>query len=519
MQASAERRRLTAISVKRAFLTLLFKKKFREADAYVTIPARPWRLQDSNGCPPPSPSAIMTLRLVVIAAAAPTEEDFMHAVRLATPDLACEQMSWDDAVSPRLAASRPNLILLSTLPVDPAPSARRGSWPRLPSNIPRLVLLGERADGDLIRRAAEFADDFIIAPWRGGELRQRILRLIGGASPQDGGDPTAAVKTRLMQQIALSGLIGQDPQFLDAIGKIPLLARDERGPVLVVGETGTGKELCAHAIHSLGPRKNFPFIPADCATLPDHLFENEVFGHVSGAYTDARGDQKGLVSLAEGGTLFLDEIDSLSITAQTKLLRLLQERTYRPLGAARIKPCNVAIVAASNCDLESLVQARKFRADLFFRLNVLRLDLPPLRRRRSDIPLLARHFLAAVCDEAGVKRKVLTPSAAQALAEHDWPGNVRELHNAIKRAALLSENAALSTADFFAPPGGGGDGRVVSTFRAARQHAIESFERGYVEKLMRECGGNVSRAARLAGKERRAFGRLVKRYAIARDLP
>jgi len=461
----------------------------------------------------------MKPRFVVIDEPRRTEDGFLDAVRQATPDLDCEQMSWADATAPRLAAARARLLVIPAASRDLAPAARERSWPRLPADIPRLILLDEAADGEAIRQAMELADDFALAPWRGGELRQRILRLIGAVTPTGrGDDQTEAARTRLLQQIALSGLVGQDPRFLDAIGKIPLFARDERGPVLIVGETGTGKELCARAIHNVGPRKDFPYIPVDCATLPDHLFENEIFGHASGAFTDARKDQKGLVALAEGGTLFLDEIDSLSISAQSKLLRLLQERSYRPLGSARFLACDIKIVAASNCDLEALVQARTFRADLYFRLNVLRLDLPPLRRRRSDIPLLARHILASVCEECRIRAKTLTPAALQALSARDWPGNVRELHNALKRAALLSENSALTPSDLFAAAESDDDAGARG-FQAARQRAIESFEQQYVLKLMRECGGNVSRAARLAEKERRAFGRLVKRYAIPRDFP
>jgi two-component system response regulator GlrR len=391
--------------------------------------------------------------------------------------------------------------------------ARRGT-------APLVAVLPEAPEGELVRLATEAADDLVFAPVRPRELLYRLARLLGRDEPvgslQNRDDDATALKEKLVQELALAGLIGRDPAFLQSLARIPLVARG-RGPVLLVGETGTGKELFARAIHSIGPRSEFPFIPADCATLPDQLFENEVFGHVFGAFTDARGDQKGLVAMAEGGTLFLDEINSLSLLAQSKLLRFLQERTYRPLGSGKFVRADVNIVAATNCDLEDLVHARKFRSDLFFRLNVLRLDLAPLRERRGDIVLLARHFVCTVCAEHGLERKILAPSTLRLLHAHDWPGNVRQLYNTIQRAVLLSTGQQILPSDVTDGPESPGVDDIVWTFRQARTHAIESFERRYVEDLMRECDGNVSRAARLAGKDRRAFGRLVKRYGVRRE--
>jgi len=199
--------------------------------------------------------------------------------------------------------------------------------------------------------------------------------------------------------------------------------------VLIVGETGSGKELFARAIHSLGPRRNFPFVPVDCAAIPELLFESELFGHLRGAFTDASHDRKGLAAVAEGGTLFLDEIDALSLRSQAKLLRFLEERSYRPLGSERLIGLNVNVVAATNSDLQELVHSGKFRADLFFRLNVLRLRLVPLRERRDDIPLLASHFIRQISLENEIGPRILTPAAIWKLTVYDWPGNVRELYN------------------------------------------------------------------------------------------
>jgi DNA-binding NtrC family response regulator len=287
--------------------------------------------------------------------------------------------------------------------------------------------------------------------------------------------------------------------------------------VLITGETGTGKELCARAIHHLSPRRSFPFIPVDCAALPDHLFENEFFGHVRGAFTDAHAEQKGLVAMAEGGTLFLDEIDSLSLAAQAKLLRFIQERAFKPLGADRFVKADVHILAATNRSLEPLIRNGQFRGDLYFRLNVLSLHLAPLRDRRGDIPLLARHFVDACCLEGGLSRKSLSAAAAHKLLAYDWPGNVRELFNTIQRAVVFAEGAQIlpghATMGPWEPPA---DTPLDGGFREARARAVSAFERLYLESVLKKHAGNVTHAAREAHQERRAFGRLIKKHQIDR---
>jgi two-component system response regulator GlrR len=320
------------------------------------------------------------------------------------------------------------------------------------------------------------------------------------------------IASRISEHIALARLIGREPVFAATVAKIPLVARAP-SPVLILGETGTGKELCARAVHHLSRRRHQPFIPADCGTLPDHLCENELFGHVRGAFTDAHAAQRGLVGMAEGGTLFLDEVESLTLPAQAKLLRLLQEGTYKPLGADRFHRADVRIVAASNLDLEQLVQQKMFRSDLYFRLNVLRLVMPPLRERRGDIPLISEHFVRVLCDEAGVPRKTLAPAAIDRLSRADWPGNVRELFNVLQQAVVFAEGTI--DVEHLALPDGPAAEPALG-FREARARALQAFERAYVENLLRKHHGNVTRSAREAQKDRRAFGRLLKRYQIDR---
>jgi two-component system, NtrC family, response regulator GlrR len=412
----------------------------------------------------------------------------------------------------RIASCRADLILPVAIPhsveaLDFLRSLRDHPIPK-----PTLAVLSDQAGEDLLRAAAEAADDFILWPVHRLELRQRVCRILGPELHSE-----ALVHGKLLEAHGLAKLVGADPAFRRTIEKIPIAARSG-SPVLITGETGTGKELCARAIHHLSPRSSFPFIPVDCGALPDHLLENELFGHSRGAFTDARTDQKGLVALAEGGTLFIDEVDSLSLSGQAKLLRFLQEKTYRPLGADRFRHANVTVLAAVNQDPERLVAQHRLRSDLYFRLNVLRLYLPPLRERRDDIALLARHFVESLCAETNAGRKTLTPTAIRKLSHHDWPGNARELRNVIQRAILFSEGSqilpghVLTSEPVFDPVAdvAGGD------FRGARSQAVAAFEKDYVEDALRKHGGNVTRAAREAGKDRRAFGRLVKKYRIER---
>jgi DNA-binding NtrC family response regulator len=381
---------------------------------------------------------------------------------------------------------------------------------KTPIGAPTLAVLS--GDDDLMRAAANAVDDFIVVPFQPVELQHRVARLLGGETVEGA---KAAAHERLTRELALTGLVGRHPAFLRTIEQIPAVARGHT-PILITGETGTGKELCARAIHHLSTRRHFPFIPVDCAALPEHLFESEMFGHARGAFTDAYRDQKGLVALAGDGTLFLDEVDSLSITAQSKLLRLLQEHTYRPVGSERFVPTGARIMAACNQDLERLVQERKFRSDLFFRLNVLRLHLPPLRERRSDVVVLARHFLEMLAVEHGTPRKNIAPALLEMLMAYDWPGNVRELYNVLQRAVVFCPGTKIQLADMAdlpaAPKPLGGN------FRQERARAVTAFERSYIEEMLRRAAGNVTQAARLAGKDRRVFGRLMKRHNVRRDL-
>ena len=315
-------------------------------------------------------------------------------------------------------------------------------------------------------------------------------------------------------------MIGTAPVFLQLLKTIRRCA-DINAPVLISGETGTGKELAARALHYSGSRGSGPFQALNCGAIPDHLIENELFGHAKGAYTDARTAQTGLVAMAEGGSLFLDEVDALSHKAQTTLLRFLQDGSYRELGAGRDKQADVRIITATNRNLEQLVATGEFRQDLMYRLNMLVLDMPSLRQRPEDIPLLTQHFLAASAREFGRGHKQFHSGVLSDLISHSWPGNIRELENTVRRAYLLSDGPLITYSPFSSCTGAAEIGPAqavadhsVLQFKDAKRLVVDQFEAHYVAELLGKTSGNVSQAARLAGKERRAFGRLVKKHGL-----
>jgi two-component system, NtrC family, response regulator GlrR len=319
-------------------------------------------------------------------------------------------------------------------------------------------------------------------------------------------------------------MIGQSKVFRVIQALIDKIAACD-APVLIEGETGTGKELAARAIHYGGARRNRPFIPVNCGAIPDNLFENEFFGHVRGAFTDAKDSQNGLVANAEGGTLFLDEIECLSPKGQVVLLRFLQDQVYRPLGARQAVTGNVRIIAASNAGVAQLVNAGAFRHDLLYRLAVISLTMPALRDRHGDALLLARHFVHRFAHQYGRPELPIDPESTQWLAEYDWPGNVRELENVIHREFLLSEGPLLrigpSVVRSPMPRANGlpeHQPRVPFElgFHRAKTMIVAEFEKAFLSEALAQCHGNVSAAARMVGKERRAFGKLLKKHGIDR---
>ena len=323
-----------------------------------------------------------------------------------------------------------------------------------------------------------------------------------------------------MSRVTIGNLIGCSPAFQDAVELIRHIAETD-APVLIEGETGTGKEVAARAIHYSGARQARPFVAVNCGALPEQLIENELFGHARGAYTDAHGSQVGLVALADGGTLFLDEVESLCARGQVALLRFLQDLRYRPLGGHREELADVRIIAATNVNLWQLVLAKQFRPDLYYRLQILFLRLPPLRERIGDPGLLANHFVSVFSARYGWPRRRFDGDSAALLDRYEWPGNVRELENLVHRALLLTSDPVVVVPRLWLTgdqlpaesPHLVGDYFDLSLMEA-KARVLDQFERVYVSRTLAQTGGNVSEAARRAGKERRAFGKLLKKYSI-----
>ena len=368
-------------------------------------------------------------------------------------------------------------------------------------------------------RIFQITDDFLFCPFQGRELTARIqkcLAINGSEFRADTSrDGSIDRKKQLKIDLGIGSLVGQSPAFIKVVRQIPQLARYD-ATVLLSGETGTGKELAARAIHYLSPRSGGPFIPVNCAALPDHLLENELFGHTKGAYTDASAPQAGLVAEAETGTLFLDEIDGLSLSSQSKVLRFLQEREYRPLGGKALR-ANTRIIAAANSNLAQKMKTGQFREDLYFRLHTLSLTLPPLRERREDISPLAQHFLKQYCRDFRCGSKRLSSGALFKLCHHEWPGNVRELQGVIQRAIVLSSGPVIQAEEIDLPVSSPSPHQDSLSFQSLKRQAIDAFEKTYLSQLLSIHQGNVSRAAKEAGKDRRAFRRLMEKHGLIRQ--
>lgn len=321
-----------------------------------------------------------------------------------------------------------------------------------------------------------------------------------------------------------------DSEPIQAIRRLLRRYAGCNAPILIEGETGTGKELAAREVHYASARQLGPFVPVNCGALPDALLESELFGHRRGAFTDARTSEPGLVEYARGGTLFLDEIDSLSARAQTILLRLLQNGEFRALGERPLRSADVRIVAATNASLPAAVEAGQFRRDLLYRLDALHVALPPLRERGDDLILLARHLLQRIVREHDMPPREWSAQALQALARHRWPGNVRELENVILRACLRSDRPQIGADELGLAGAADGaaagapvaldidDGRDLG-YANAKRRAILAFERSYLIGLMRQANGNISHAAEISRTERRHLGKLLKRHGLHADRP
>ncbi len=372
--------------------------------------------------------------------------------------------------------------------------------------VPLLLVVDEAEPDEMIAWIRQLAADFLTKPLKKIDVLPRVWRLLVQSSESEG------QLLRAKEELGMGQLVGESEAFLIEIEKIPVVAKCDAS-ILITGDTGTGKELCARAIHYLSPRASQCFLPVNCGAIPGDLVENELFGHASGAYTGAKTTQPGLIQEADGGTLFLDEVDCLPAMAQVKLLRFLQEKEYRPLGTTKTLKADLRIIAATNANCEGAVREGKLRQDLYYRLNVIQLSLPSLRDRRDDIPLLAHHFVLKYASEFNKQIRGLSPDAIQKLTIYDWPGNVRELEHVIMGAVVLCRRPLVCADDTAIP---GNDAPLLAeSFREAKTRMVEQFEKTYIKGLLLSHQGNISKAARAARKDRRAFWELIRKHHIS----
>jgi len=352
------------------------------------------------------------------------------------------------------------------------------------------------------------AYDYITKPFDTVDLLHRLEKALEVRSLRV---ELERLRTQVLERYQFDEIIACSEQMRNVLHQVVQIASTD-STVCVYGESGTGKELIAKALHVASRRALGPFVAINCGAIPEGLLENELFGHTKGAYTGADRTKKGLLQQADGGTLFLDEIGELPTALQVKFLRVLQEREFYPLGVGQPIKVNIRLVAATNQDLQKLVSQGKFREDLYYRIHVLPIILPPLRERPADIAPLARHFLQHFAQETNKEVQGFTPEALQRLMLYGWPGNVRELANIIERAVVLSPNS-LITPDLLLL----GKTEILS-FRSpdlcTLREARERFERNYLVQVLSAVKGHVSRAANLAGKDRAEFYRLLRRHAI-----
>jgi transcriptional regulator with PAS, ATPase and Fis domain len=317
------------------------------------------------------------------------------------------------------------------------------------------------------------------------------------------------LKRRLSDEFHIEDIIGKSPAMRRLFELLPLLANSDSN-VLITGSSGTGKELVARTIHDLGPRKRRRFVPINCAAIPETLLESELFGYKKGAFTDARREKPGRIAVAEGGTLFLDEVGDLPALMQVKVLRFLQDRVYEPLGSNERVKANVRVLAATNRDLSELVHSGAFREDLYYRLNVVQLDIPPLSERVEDIPLLTNHYVGVFRNNTGKPIEGLSDAAMAILMAHPFPGNVRELENIIERAFILCQGGRIEV-DHLPPDLIRGSGIPLTKvgLRTIDAAKVESLQKALVRH-----GGNRTRAAADLGVHRSTLLRMMKRYGI-----
>lgn len=382
--------------------------------------------------------------------------------------------------------------------------------------IPVVVITGFGSLDSAVSAIRAGAYDFVTKPV---ELDLLYLVLERAVRHRQLREQVRLLETRLQETRGFRQLVGESPPMRELFDRIRRIA-DTDASVLITGESGSGKELVARALHDCSARNAGPFVAVNCAALPEALLESELFGHAQGAFTDAKRDRKGLFEEANGGTLLLDEIGDFPIGLQAKLLRVLEERCVRPVGESKSIPIDLRVIAATHRDLEAQVDAGQFRQDLFFRINVIQLEVPPLRERQGDILLLAEHYLAEISGRCGKCVSRFSPPFAERLLDYAWPGNVRELRNAIERAVTLARFNELMLDDL---PSRIRDYRATNIpflgDDIGSLPTIEELQKRYILHVLQRAGGNKSKAARILGLDRTTMYRKLEQYGVSESIP
>ena len=449
------------------------------------------------------------------------EEDMLESLRRLLHKWGYESFLASDAdrALDLVAEEQPDVILSDLKMPGKDGMAILEEVKRLDPEAILVMMTGYATIESAVEAIKKGAFDYLPKPFTADQLRMVIER---AERQRKLSRENANLRRQLEQVFGPDNMVGRSPAMQKVFDTVRKVAATEAS-ILILGESGTGKELIARSLHARSLRQAQPFVPLDCAALPENLLESELFGYEKGAFTGAHRSKPGLLELANGGTIFFDEVGELSLNLQAKLLRVLQERQFRRVGGTRLIDVDLRVVAASNRDLERAVAEKFFRQDLFYRLNVISIRLPPLRERAGDIPLLAACFAERFSRRLGRPTPRFAPEAMAALERYHWPGNVRELQNVIERAISLAEGNQIEVHDLpdeLRESAGRAAENIPAyglhrlSLKEARSHLLQQFERDYLRLLLEDTGGNVSLAARHAGVDRKTIHRLLKRHGL-----
>jgi DNA-binding NtrC family response regulator len=375
------------------------------------------------------------------------------------------------------------------------------------TEMPVIIMTGFGSVDTAVEAVAAGAVDYVSKPMNVDEIRTCVRRALSRPGEEEVRFPS--------RDDTMGTIIGRTPAMVDVYKTIARVAT-QPSTILILGESGTGKELVAHAIHRHSTRRGKPFVAVDCTSLPENLLESELFGYVRGAFTGAVTDSPGLFAEANGGTIFLDEIGDLALTLQAKLLRVLQERQIRPVGGTQWREVDVRVLAATNRDLTEAVAGSRFREDLYYRLKVVTIQLPPLRDRGDDVPLLVDHLVSQAARRCNKPVRGVSAGALGLLQAYHWPGNVRELAHVIERTVALSQHDVIGFEDLPAELRNPQvkDGATGTAQLMGGRPSLDELKHHYIRRVLEESAGNVTRAAAILGVDRRSLYRMVERYGI-----